>query len=450
MAYSFIHQRIRELICSRSSAYQLQPLHRRAAELLSELVPPSEGEGCRQIARHFQLAGDRLRALEYQIRALELDSSRACTPFSLFGGEKPLYKSAKELEEQAQQCQKELSALRREATDPAALTELEQWVTLSLGRIDLFQGNTARGSDRLGGLSGSLPVEMRVPIQACYLLAYAAIFRQESEQAERYAATGTRLLEWRKDAIWQAQFQRLRGSCFCLRGEYDKSRYYLQEAIDTLERQPRSTGVRLQLAAAYADYGRVCRQVQDYAEACSYFKRALSLLEDGPWPGGVWIYVHYGRAAFLLEDHARAKELFERGYQDAKVTGELWGRTAAAAYTAYYQMLNGDYASAADSLAAAQRTQNILESPLEGTILNFICMQVRHRMELEQRLDLPLAQLVPDSAEDYARKGIRLSSRIPDVFEAERLSLALRDGITTRVRYRAAELYSKNKHYMAE
>lgn len=450
VAYSFIHQRIRELICSRSSAYQLQPLHRRAAELLSELVPPSEGEGCRQIARHFQLAGDRLRALEYQIRALELDSSRACTPFSLFGGEKPLYKSAKELEEQAQQCQKELSALRREATDPAALTELEQWVTLSLGRIDLFQGNTARGSDRLGGLSGSLPVEMRVPIQACYLLAYAAIFRQESEQAERYAATGTRLLEWRKDAIWQAQFQRLRGSCFCLRGEYDKSRYYLQEAIDTLERQPRSTGVRLQLAAAYADYGRVCRQVQDYAEACSYFKRALSLLEDGPWPGGVWIYVHYGRAAFLLEDHARAKELFERGYQDAKVTGELWGRTAAAAYTAYYQMLNGDYASAADSLAAAQRTQRILESPLEGTILNFICMQVRHRMELEQRLDLPLAQLVPDSAEDYARKGIRLSSRIPDVFEAERLSLALRDGITTRVRYRAAELYSKNKHYMAE
>ena len=77
-------------------------------------------------------------------------------------------------------------------------------------------------------------------------------------------------------------------------------------------------------------------------------------------------------------------------------------------------------------------------------------MQVRHRRELEQRLDLPLAQLVPDSAEDYARKGIRLSSRIPDVFEAERLSLALRDGITTRVRYRAAELYSKNKHYMAE
>ena len=449
-AYCFIHQRIRELIYGRLSAYQRQPLHQRAAELLSELEPPSEGSGCRRIALHFQRAGDRLRALEYQVRALELDSSRACTPFSLFGGDRPLVIPVKELEERAQQCRKELSALRREGADSTALDGLERWVTLSLGRIELFQGNSTQGADQLGGLSGSTSGESRVPIQACYLLAYTSIFRQESEQAERYTATGARLLERRWDPVWQAQFQRLRGSCFCLRGEYDKSRYYLQEAIDALERQPRSTGVRLQLAAAYADYGRVYRQYQDYAEACSYYKRALALLEDGPWPGGVWIYVHYGRAAFVLEDHARAKELFSQGYRDAQTTGELWGRTAAAAYTAYYQMLDGDYAQAAESLSDAKASQKRLGSPLEGTILNFICMQIRHRMELEQRMDTPLARQVPDSAEDYARQGIRLASRIPDVFEAERLSQSLRDGITTKVRYRATELYSKNKHYMAE
>ena len=152
----------------------------------------------------------------------------------------------------------------------------------------------------------------------------------------------------------------------------------------------------------------------------------------------------------MLEDHARAKELFSQGYRDAQTTGELWGRTAAAAYTAYYQMLDGDYAQAAESLSDAKASQKRLGSPLEGTILNFICMQIRHRMELEQRMDTPLARQVPDSAEDYARQGIRLASRIPDVFEAERLSQSLRDGITTKVRYRATELYSKNKHYMAE
>lgn len=65
--------------------------------------------------------------------------------------------------------------------------------------------------------------------------------------------------------------------------------------------------------------------------------------ETLPWPGGVWVYVHYGRAAFALEDHPRARELFQHGYDNAKVSGELWGRTAASAYTAYYQAMEGDY-----------------------------------------------------------------------------------------------------------
>ena len=450
-AYSFIHQRVRELIYDRLPAYQRRSLHQRAAELLSELEPPENGGACRRIALHFQLAGDRLGALEYQIRALDLDSSRVCAPFSLFGGATPLCISVKELETAAQDCLSQLSALRREGNDPAALTALERRVTLSLGRIELFEGNTAQGADRLGGLSGSGPAEeLRIPAQACYLLACTALYRQEAEQAERYTVTGARLLERLSEPVWQAQFQRLRGSCFCLKGEYDKSRYYLQEAIDTLERQPRSTGVRLQLAAAYAGYGQVCRQCQEYAEACSYYKRALALLEDGPWPGGVWIHVHYGRAALALEDHTRARELFLQGYRDAKTTGEPWGRTAAAAYTAYYLMMDSDYRGAAEHLAEAQNSQRQLQSPLEGTILNFVCMQIRYRLELEHRMDTPLADLVPQVPEDYARQGIRLAASIPGVFEAERLSQSLRDGITSKVRYRATELYSKNRHYMAE
>lgn len=48
-------------------------------------------------------------------------------------------------------------------------------------------------------------------------------------------------------------------------------------------------------------------------------------------------------AAFALEDHPRARELFQHGYDNAKVSGELWGRTAASAYTAYYQAMEGDY-----------------------------------------------------------------------------------------------------------
>lgn len=87
--YRFAHQRIRELVYDRLSYSQRQPLHLQAAELLSQGEQPQEGGACRQIARHFQLAGSRLRALEYRIRACDLDSSRAFEPFSPLGGDAP-------------------------------------------------------------------------------------------------------------------------------------------------------------------------------------------------------------------------------------------------------------------------------------------------------------------------------------------------------------------------
>lgn len=165
--------------------------------------------------------------------------------------------------------------------------------------------------------------------------------------------------------------------------------------MDALRGQPRSTAVRLQLAAVYCDYGRVCRQRLEYADACSYYKRALSLLGDLPWPGGVWVYVHYGRAAFALEDHPRARELFQHGYDNAKVSGELWGRTAASAYTAYYQAMEGDYERAAVSLADAQSCQQRLNSPLEGSSSTLSPCTSAAGWTWSQRTGSPLAPLSP-------------------------------------------------------
>ena len=58
--------------------------------------------------------------------------------------------------------------------------------------------------------------------------------------------------------------------------------------------------------------------------------------------------------------------------------------------------------------------------------------------------------LLPDTADNYARRGVRLCSGVPDVFEMQMLSKDLRDGISSQLRYRSSELYSKNKRFMSE
>ena len=447
--YSFSHQRIRELVYARTPMEQRQLLHRRAAQLLEDEGAADSG-ACRRLARHFALAQQPLQSLIYQVRALELESAHRFEPFPLSGEEHPSERSAEQLLQEAEKCRARLSQLW-EQRGGQAVDRLENQLQLIQGRIFLFRGETERAVGLLGGLSGSADERDAAPmVQACYLLASSAILRQEPELAERYTATGARLLSRGKDAAAQARFQRLRVSCFCLRGEYDKAEYYLHEALETLEKLPQTPGVRVQLAAAWCDTGRILRQKNDYAQACSCYKRALSLLAGGDWPGKVWVFVHYGRAAFLLEDHQLARQLFRQGWDHARHTGELWGRAAAAAYTAYYQAQDDDWDGCAASLSDAIDSQKKLASPLEGVILNFAQMHIRLRLELEQLKSPELEKLLPYSPESYARQGVRSLPGVPDVYEATLLADSLRSNISSRQRYRASELYSKNKHFMAE
>ncbi|WMJ85136.1 AAA family ATPase [Oscillospiraceae bacterium LTW-04] len=448
--YRFSHRRIRELIYERMTFLQRRPLHLQIAELLTQNGPPRQSSACRRTSRHFKLAGDNVRALEYRLRALEIESAYSCEPFPLLVGNERPFASPEALAQEALQAAQELSALQAE--NATAARPLSWMLTLIRGRIALFCGNLKEGATLLGTLSaaGSEEPAHAAMIRACYLLASSALCLQAVNQAEHYTDTGIRLLTRYNDPVMTAQFQRLRGDCFCLRGAYDKSSYYLLEALEELERLPSVSENRLLLAAANYDYGQLCRQRRDYAGACSHFKKALSMLGNEPWPGTLWIYVHYGRTAFAMEDHFKAKELFKQGYALSDKTGELWGRTAAAAFCAYYLLRDGDYEAATHCLSDAQHSAQSLPSPLEGAILCFVSMRIRLRLDKESGYISALSKLLPMSAESYARQGIRKLSDIPDVFETELLSTGLRDGIAAQQNIRASELYSKNRHFMAE
>ena len=113
-------------------------------------------------------------------------------------------------------------------------------------------------------------------------------------------------------------------------------------------------------------------------------------------------------------------------------------------------MTERDAEGAAVILREAMEQAQVLQSPLEWGILNFVCMKIRRRLDLEQLRDSPLMPLLPDQADDYARRGVRQCSFLPDGFEVQILAKDLRDGISSQLRYRSSELYSKNKRFMSE
>lgn len=450
-SFAFIHKHMQRLSYERLPLLRRRTLHRQAAEALSRGEVQRSGQRCREIAGHYRLAEERTQSLRWQIQALSLDTARRCEPFSLYGGERLPEQEVGGMEEELQLLLRELAALRRTDGEGQNLSRLEQQLTLCRGRLALYRGDVDSGMELLGALSETAAERNgAVAIPACMLLAVTAIHRQQPELAERYIAVGMRLAAREKDALELAVFQRLRGGCFSLRGDYDKSRYYLQDALDALESLPRTTAVRLQLAGLFCDFGKVCRIRREYAESRSYFRQALALLGEEPWPGSVWVYVHYGRMAYVLEDQGRARELFERGLAMARESGEPWGTAAAAAYVSWYRAQEDDWDAAAETLAFARECMKRLSSPLEEVIVNYASMLIRSRMDSRHLQHAALETLLPYSPESYARQGIRRGSGTPDVFETEQMSRGLREGINARRGYRVSDLYSKNKHFMAE
>lgn len=445
--YRFLHKRLQELVYERLGAYQRKRFHGQAAALLAGIRAIPDSQICREISWHFSQADDKKSALRYRILALDQQTTRWCEPFAPGCGKALPADLPQALSREAEACREALFALYQSQNGQPTADSYR--LTLSRGRLALYLGDAEAATAILGTLTSPAqePPQMA---HICELLAFAAFCRQRTELAERYVSTGLRYLTHSPDPVQQARLYRLRGCCFFLRGDYDRGGYYLQEAIDLLEPRRPDPNIRPILAACYADQGRGARCRNDFLHAGRWFKKAQDLLQDQFCAGQVWIYVHYGRTVFSVDDHIHAKELFAQALELARQRQELWGHTAAASYCAYFQMTDGDDALSAQTLQEAMTCAEQMASPLESGILSFVCMKIRRRLDLEQRPDSPLVPLLPDTADEYARRGVRLCRGIPDVFEMQMLSKDLRDGISSQLRYRSSELYSKNKRFMSE
>lgn len=441
----FLHPKLRELVYGQLTAYQRQELHAQTAQVLARTAADPTDLLCWEISWHYEKVGQPEKALDFELKALEKESRWRCTSFVPWPQGREIQVDA--LEQAVKSTQNRLSLLPRQEQQPAAFSAR---LNLIRGRMALFHGEWARAVELLGDLTAADRVRDGLELaKVCILLAQNAYDRQTVDLSERYVTAGLRFVQRQQDDLTLARLYQLRGNCFGLRGDYERARYYLQESMELLAKMDQTKEVCAVLASAYGDMGRFSLCANDFSKAGPWYKKALALLRDTDCVGQVWLLVHYGRTVFAVDDHTRAKHLFQEAYALAEKTGEHPGRTAAGAYCAYFAMADGEEEEAAKLLREAMEEEQVLHSPMEGAILNFICMKIRRRLDLDQQESV-LAQLLPDRADDYARRGVRLGNSIPDVFEVQILTKELRDGISTQLRYRSSELYSKNKRFMSE
>lgn len=449
--YTFAPGELREYICRRLPPDKKRARHASAAALLSSGNPLS-GEALRHIAYHHKQADNTTEYVTYTIRALNLDSAIRCEPFAIHIAEEGVPAALPVLKEEVTECMRLLSGLRRKsATDSMLLQQLENELTLVRGRLALFDDAFEEGSSLLGQLSDTAgnAANSRLLSEACYLLAVSCLLHEDAGRAERYIITGTRFLERTGKSLEQIRFHMLRGLLYLLRNDTEKGLYYVQDAMQELQDFPFRPALPVQQAACAYACALACIRMHRLVSACKHFKKSLADLQAYAGTGMVWLYVHYGRAARCLDDHAKASELFFKACDTAERTGEPWGQQAAFAYAALYHAEEEKHSQVQYCLARAFSIPAHSSTPLEEGILCLVCVQLLDYARLHH-LPPSVTSLLTESGEQYARKGIRALENHGSTTEYAELTRRLEELLRNKKRYKAFELYGKSKNYIAE
>ena len=385
---------------------QRQPLHLQAAELLSQGEQPQEGAPAARSPATFSWPAAACVLWSTASGPVIWTAPGPSSPSPPWG-DAPAPRSPEELEEQTQQFLRELSALRREGADPAVLGRLELATALIQGRIALFQG-TAPGAATSRAPSAAAA---STPTRGCSSGPATCwppppLYRQATEQVgalhrHRHAPAGAHPGPGPAGPVPAASG----AACSVSRAPMTRAATICWRPWTLCGDSPAPPRSGSSWRPSTVTTAGSAVSGWSTPTPAPTISGPSPLLGDLPWPGGVWVYVHYGRAAFALEDHPRARELFQHGYDNAKVSGELWGRTAASAYTAYYQAMEGGLRAGGGQLGRCPVLPAAAEFPSGGGHPP-LCLHAHPQPAGPGAADgLPLAPLLTYSPESYARQG---------------------------------------------
>ncbi|MEG0020180.1 MAG: hypothetical protein RR728_06505, partial [Oscillospiraceae bacterium] len=453
-ALAFISPRMREYIYNSQSFFKRKSLHLRIARLLERGYTDSDGKVCSRLIYHFSKGGDVVNAVKYKIFGLEMYSSCMHQYPSIIRDncQLPVPQNL-DMKEYLAQLSDELLENRTKSDNTALMEHLEGMLLSIKGRWGVFCGDYDMALEAMDRI---LTQPLFCTDSNFTLAAYATLTlyysrMNDMEQMEKKISEGLNLAESVNNMTDIARFMLLRGYYFLRMGEFDRSSYYVTEAMERFIRLKNSRQYRMFIMSAYHYLGEIKRKQKDFAGACNEYKMGVSVLGGiANIPGIAAMYTDYGRAAFALDDHTKAKELFAQACNNYQATGELFGRAMALAYNGYYLALEGSYDFAIENLKLASDCAALGGIVQDNGIYWCIVAQLRHKLDTQEIVSRQLDLYLQKSLTIYCKRGIKLLSKDQYSYEVDILKRCLYYGINKERPYTPQELYSKNKKFMTE
>lgn len=424
--YALAHEQIKAVLVQQQPEAVRRMLNLRVAQYMEARWKQRGERHYERLAHHFELGGDRFKAFQYRVLALNAYTDLYYTLLPTLEDSNSTQSEEEGLPHYFQRLEGELASLRAAGADREQLNYLELILLYAKSCYCIYNGlypaglTTLRRLMSLCGMTGDRDMEVRAHLQYIYY----GVQIHAADVMEHHLNAAFQLLKGREQSLEYGICLRLSGLLFTMSGEYDQARARFQYAIQSFQSLDSGSDGRydINIAGVYNYIAETYRLERNFDEAFHYYDQAIIYNKSkGFYPGAAMFYTNYGMAAFQRGEHLAARDMFQSAMEIYHSSHEYNGRAIALSYLALYDAEDGIYDGLAGRFKEALGICDLIGSPWWKGITLYLLWRVRCILEKRgvQRPELSL--LWPASHREHCQWALSYLDRLAPCLESEEL-----------------------------
>ncbi len=415
--YKFTHTRIRDYVYKSLTYSRARLLHEKIARILEDKL--SEGKNSREyytrLIYHYQRAGNKVKHLEYLIKEADIYFHKTHELFPIVNDDelrkdKILALNQKESQRYLGEIEEVLSTLREEEYAEDLMKQEIKYLNMKALYL-ICHGSYDKALTYLTKMvnRACLLKDWPSAIEAYQQMAGLGIQKENERLIEDSGKKMYRLAKTMKMDKKMGVALRFLGISSLYKRKYQIAERMFNNSIQIFKKLERGREkYTLAIAALYNYLGEVKRHKGRFNEALSYYERCIGLCEARNIVCGLGVfYTNAGQVCFELQDYARAEQYFKRAVEIFQQLNTIWGySTIANGFLALLAVLGGNYLRAYSYLQTADRIINKHYKRYWAGILFRIKTEISCRMQKDKGLRKVLGHYLSMKPEEYGLNAL--------------------------------------------
>lgn len=428
LSLKFTHQKFREFIYSNQSMARKKILHNKIGEFLEKNLLKNRNDlnTYYKLIYHFSNSNNRVKEFKYRMKNLNiyLSFSHELFPVLHYKENKynDLYFSDEKALKNLEKVEKLLNEVENENRSKETI-DLEITFLLMKGRYLIKIGEYENGTSIIKNMiNKSLNITaLNYAVEGYKQMIYYCIQTYNVEDMITYINLALAITKGQNYRDEMAILLKLKALYNNMCGNYEEAEKLLNEAINIFTRNTiTSDKYLLNIAACYNYIGEIRRHSLKFAEAISYYDKAIKICDSKGVMSSTAIFnINAGETAFDMGNYTAANKYFKRSLNIYNHFDLVWGRSIAEAFMSLLKINEKDYTKALSYLKDAHTHSEMLKSPHEIGLVYRVKAEISAHLKENKKLNTIFKEYLPEDPKKYCDMGISYLKKSLDNYEID-------------------------------